>query len=120
MRAVGYFRDTKSRTLAEQSESFLEFCNSNGFEAAATFLDPGSRPEAPGFGQMLEFVRMQSPHGFLLVAVCELMSLGSGPTEAVRGEREGASLGVPIVMVNDEGDHSTDGTWRWSRDRCTG
>src|SRR2546430_14808743 len=84
MRAVGYFRDTKSRTLAEQSESFLEFCNSNGFEAAATFLDPGSRPEAPGFRQMLEFVRLQSPHGFLLVAVCDPMSLGSGPTGGVR------------------------------------
>src|SRR3989441_5044111 len=120
MRAVGYFRDTKSRTLAEQSESFLEFCNSSGFEAAATFLDPGSRPEAPGFRQMLEFVRLQSPHGFLLVAVCDLMSLGSGPTEAVRRYFQLASLGVPIISLNDEADLSTDLIRIWSRNRGNG
>src|SRR2546427_13092405 len=102
MRAVGYFRDTKSRTLAEQSESFLEFCNSNGFEAAATFLDPGSRPEAPGFRQMLEFVRLQSPHGFLLVAGCDLISLGSGATEAVRRYFQIARPGVSFIRLNDK------------------
>src|SRR5438093_13565683 len=107
MRAVGYFRETESRSLAEQSESFLEFCKSNGFEAAATRLDPGSRPEARGFGQMREFVRLQSPQGFLLVAVSDLMSLGSGPTEAVRRCFELASLGLPIISLTDYADVPT-------------
>ena len=39
MRAIGYFRETKERSLAGQSEAFLAFCKKNGFEAAATFLD---------------------------------------------------------------------------------
>jgi len=120
MRAVGYFRETESRSLAEQSESFLEFCKSNGFEAAATFLDPGSRPEARGFRQMLEFVRLQSPQGFLLVAVSDLMSLGSGPTEAVRRYFQLASLGVPIISLNDEADLATDLLRIWSRNRSNG
>jgi site-specific DNA recombinase len=120
MRAVGYFRETTSRGLAEQSESFLAFCKSNGFEAAATFLDPGSRPEAPGFRQMLEFVRLQNPHGFLLVAVSDLMSLGGGPTEAVRRYFQLASLGVPIVSLNDEADLASDLLRVWSRNRNNG
>src|SRR6059036_3913281 len=120
MRAVGYFRETESRSLAEQSESFLEFCKSNGFEAAATFLDPGSRPEARGFRQMLEFVRLQSPQGFLLVAVSDLMSLGSGPTEAVRRYFQLASLGVPSISLNDEADLATDLLRIWSRNRSNG
>src|SRR5207249_10446600 len=120
MRAVGYFRETKSRTLAEQNESFLEFCKSNGFEAAATFLDPGARPEVPGFRQMLGFVRQQSTHGFLLVAVSDLMSLGNGPTEAVRRYFQLVGLGVPIISLNDEGDLSTDLLRIWSRNRSNG
>jgi len=120
MRAVGYFRETASRTLAEQSESFLDFCRSNGFEAAATFLDPSSRSEAPGFRQMLEFVRLQSPQGFLLVAVSDLMSLGSAPTEAVRRYFQLVSLGVPIISLNDEGDPATDLLRIWSRNRNNG
>ena len=39
MRAIGYFRETKRQSLADQSESFLEFCRRNGYEATATFLD---------------------------------------------------------------------------------
>ncbi|TMB65340.1 MAG: recombinase family protein [Chloroflexi bacterium] len=120
MRAVGYFRETKSRGLAEQSESFLEFCKSNGFEAAATFLDPGSPPEAPGFKQMLEFVRLQGAHGFLLVAISDLMNLGSGPTEAVRRYFQLASLGVPIISLNDEADLPSDLLRIWSRSRSNG
>src|SRR3989475_1511652 len=69
---------------------------------------------------MLEFVRLQSPQGFLLVAVSDLMSLGSGPTEAVRRYFQLASLGVPIISLNDEGDLSTDLIRIWSRNRGNG
>ena len=30
MRAIGYFRETKDRSLAGQSEAFLAFCKKNG------------------------------------------------------------------------------------------
>ncbi len=108
MRAVGYFRETRTQTLAEQSESFLHFCSGNGFEAAATFLDAASQSESQGFRQMLEFVRTQSSHGFLLVAVSDLMNLGGAPTEAVRRYFQMVSLGVPIVSLNDGADLAVD------------
>lgn len=117
MRAVGYFRETRAHTLAAQSESFLRFCSSNGFEAAATFLDPASKSESQGFRQMLEFVRSQSSQGFLLVAISDLMGLGGGPTEAVRRYFQLLSLGVPIISLNDGADLSSDLLKIWSRHR---
>ena len=120
MRAVGYFRETKLHTLYEQSESFLEFCKSNGFEAAATFLDRGSTAEPLGFRQMLDFVRLQGPQGFMLVAVSDLMSLGGGPTEAVRRYFQLASLGVPIVSVSNGADMKSELLEVWTRHRENG
>ena len=69
---------------------------------------------------MLGFVRQQSTHGFLLVAVSDLMSLGNGPTEAVRRYFQLVGLGVPIISLNDEGDLSTDLLRIWSRNRSNG
>ncbi len=120
MRAVGYFRETRTQTLAEQSESFLHFCSGNGFEAAATFLDAASQSESQGFRQMLEFVRTQSSHGFLLVAVSDLLNLGGAPTEAVRRYFQMVSLGVPIVSLNDGADLAVDLLQIWSRHRSNG
>jgi site-specific DNA recombinase len=120
MRAVGYFRETKFHTLYEQSESFLAFCKDNGFEAAATFLDPGSRTDLQGFRQMLEFVRMQGPQRFMLVAIADLMSLGGGATEAVRRYFQLASLGVPIVSVNNGADMRSELLDVWTRHRENG
>ena len=120
VRAVGYFRETKSHTLYEQSESFIEFCKHNGFEAAATFLDPGSPAELLGFRQMFDFVKLQGPQGFMLVAVSDLMSLGGGPTEAVRRYFQLASLGVPIVSVSNGADMKSELLELWSRHRENG
>jgi len=48
MRAIGYFRETRGQSLAEQSEAFIAFCKGNGYEAAAAFLD--GKGEAKGDG----------------------------------------------------------------------
>jgi site-specific DNA recombinase len=120
VRAIGYFRNARGSSLAEQSESFLEFCKSNGFEAAATFLDTGVQTEPQGFRQMLDFVRLQSAQGFLLIAVSGLMSLGGGPTEAVRRYFQLASLGVPIISLSDGADLSSDLLAIWMSHRSNG
>jgi len=120
VRAVGYFRETKFHTLYEQSESFLEFCKTNGFEAAATFLDRGASSELRGFRQMLDFVRLQGSQGFMLVAVSDLMSLGGGPTEAARRYFQLASLGVPIVSVSNGADMKSELLEVWTRHRENG
>lgn len=119
MRAIGYFRETESDSLAEQSETFLEFCQGNGYEAAATFLDRRNQDQS-GFRQMVDFVRQQSGHGFLLVAVPSLSSLGSQPTEAARRYFQLASLGVQTVSIEDGGDVSGAMLERWTDYRKNG
>jgi DNA invertase Pin-like site-specific DNA recombinase len=120
MRAVGYFRNSQGHSLAEQSESFLEFCTSNGFEAAATFLDTGAQPEPQGFRQMLDFVRLQGPKGFMVIAVSDMMSLGTSATEAVRRYFQLASLGVPIISLGDGSDLSAGLLQIWMQHRSNG
>ena len=99
MRAIGYFRESKRRSLAEQSEAFIQFCNDNGFEAAATFLDADRNGENPGFRQLLDFARQQGPRGFLVVVVPDLATLGDGHNDAARRYFQLSTVGVPIVRI---------------------
>ncbi len=120
MRAIGYFREAKGQSLAEQSESFLEFCGGNGYEAAATFLDVRDGGELAGFKQMLEFVRQQAGQGFLIITVSSLQSLGEAPTEAARRYFQLASLGIPIVSIESGEDISSNLVESWARYRAKG
>lgn len=81
MRAVGYFvegakRDGKSRSVGEQHQAFLNFCQRYGYEVAATFLDilDDESPEG-GFRQMLRYLQ-RADHGFLVVVVDGVGALG--------------------------------------------
>lgn len=120
MRAIGYFRETRERSLAQQSESFLEFCRANGYMAAATFLDTENDREGTGFRQLLDFVRQQSAQGFLVVAVPGLESLGGGITEATRRYFQLASLGVPIISMETGADVSAHLLPEWAAHRTEG
>ena len=62
MRAIGYFRETKRQSLAEQSESFLEFCRANGYEAAATFFDGRAEGLATGMEELLMHAGLLDDH----------------------------------------------------------
>lgn len=120
MRAIGYFRETESLSLAEQSETFLEFCRGNGYEAAATFLDGRRESDLAGFRQLVDFVRQQANQGFLLVAIPSLKSLGADPTEAAKRYFQLASLGVQTVSIEDGGDVSGSILEKWSDFRKNG
>ena len=100
MRAIGYFRETKGRTLADQSEAFLDFCKQNGFEAAATFLDAKSEQDQAGFRQIVDFIRQQEGKGFLLVVLPKLETLGNSPVEAMRRYFQISSLGVAATRID--------------------
>ena len=82
MKAVGYFvegarRGTVRRSVGEQNRSFLEFCTSQGYEVAATFLDTeDQQPEQTGFKQLLHFLR-RADRGFTVVVVDGLAALGT-------------------------------------------
>jgi len=120
MRAIGYFRESKKRSLAEQSEAFIQFCNENGFEAAATFLDSDRNGDNPGFRQLLEFARQQSPQGFLLVVVPDLATLGDGHSDAARRYFQLATLNIPIVSIATGGDLSGEFLAAWTKLRSNG
>jgi len=120
MRAIGYFRESKRRSLAEQSEAFMQFCNENGFEAAATFLDANRKGENPGFRQLLEFARQQGPQGFLLVVVPDLATLGDGHNDAARRYFQLSTIGVPIVSIATGADLSSEFLEAWTKLRSNG
>jgi len=120
MRALGYFRESKRHSLAEQSEAFIQFCRENGFEAAATFLDSDRNPESPGFRQLLEFARQQGPQGFLLVVVPDLATLGDGPTDAARRYFQLTTLSLPIISILTGSDLSGEFLEDWTKLRSNG
>ena len=122
MRAVGYFRErTGEKPLAEQSKTFLEFCRSNGYEAAAVFLDASQTAgDVPGFRQMVEFLRNQRHRGFILVAVPSLASLGGDLTESARRYFQLSSLGASIVTMDGGADVGAELLKRWTMARKNG
>ncbi len=120
MRAIGYFRESKRRSLAEQSEAFIQFCSENGFEAAATFLDADRNGENPGFRQLLEFARQQGPQGFLLVVVPDLATLGDGHNDAARRYFQLSTIGVPIVSIATGADLAGEFLEAWTKLRSNG
>jgi len=121
VRAVGYFRQDDGDSLAEQSRCFLEFCHTNGYEAAAAFLDASlTEASLPGFHQMLQFVKQQEGRGFLLVAVRSLSSLGDALTEAARRYFQLATLGVPVVSMESGEDVAPALLERWAGQRSDG
>jgi DNA invertase Pin-like site-specific DNA recombinase len=81
MRAVGYFvegarRNGSKRAIGDQNRAFLDFCQRQGYEVAATFLDTdGQLAEETGFRQMLHFLQ-RNEHGFTVVVVDGLTTLG--------------------------------------------
>ena len=122
MRAVGYFRERKGdKSLAEQNKAFLEFCQSNGYEAAAVFLDASPTPDdIPGFRQMVEFLRSQRQRGFLLAAVPDLGGLGDNLTESAQRYFQLSSLGVGVVAMDGSDDLEADLLKRWAAARKNG
>jgi len=122
VRAVGYFRERKGdKPLAEQNKAFLEFCQSNGYEAAAVFLDASRTPDdVPGFRQMVEFLRSRRQRGFLLVAVPDLGGLGENLTESARRYFQLSSLGVGVVAMDGSDNLEDDLLKRWAAARKNG
>lgn len=120
MRAIGYFRETGRASLAEQSEAFLEFCRSNGYEAAATFLDASDDSNGAGFRQLIEFARQQAKRGFMVVVVASVETLGPSPTEAIRRYFELSTLGLPIASMDEDGELSERLLAIWTKHRANG
>ena len=119
MRAIGYFRETPGLTLAQQSQQFLSFCQNNGFDAAATFMDSSTAGNS-GFMQLVAFVRQQAEGGFMVVIVPAVEGLGDGMTEVARRYFQLSSLGVPVISVEGGEDLSEHLVPVWAQHRANG
>ena len=111
MKAVGYFRESpgqEAKALAEQNRAFLEFCQQQGYEVVASFVDGISAGDdgRPGFRQLVEFLR-RPEKGFVVVVVPSVENLGRDLREAARSWFQLESLGAQIILM-DGGDDPTD------------
>ena len=82
MKAIGYFVEGaqvngEERSLSQQTERFLAFCQEHGYQVAATFLDTKEAEEGEsGFRQLLSFIE-RGDHGFVVAVVDGVSVLGS-------------------------------------------
>ena len=114
MRAIGYLSQPSVRSartdvaaeiqtsLVAQNANFLEYCQSNGFEPTATFLDADTSPdrERPGLRQLLRHLNEEA-RGFTFVIVQNFSNLGHDATQAVRSVLQLRARGVQLVSLDD-------------------
>lgn len=108
MRAVGYFRESsggKSATLADQNKHFLEYCQQEGYEVVASFVEgsAGEDGARTGFRQLVEFLR-RPEKGFVVVVTPSIESLGRDLREAARSWLQLESLGARVILMEGEGE----------------
>ena len=126
MKAVGYFRESpgqEAKALAEQNRAFLEFCQQQGYEVVASFVDVINAGDdgRPGFRQLVEFLR-RPEKGFVVVVVPSVENLGRDLHEAARSWFQLESLGAQIILM-DGGNDPTDRlleAWAANSDRKLG
>jgi site-specific DNA recombinase len=115
MRAIGYFRESplRDRSLAQQNKAFLEFCAREGYEAASTFVDSaGSNGHAPGFRQLVTYLRAQDTT--VVVVVPSFDALGSDLRDAVRHYFQLEGLGVRVAPMSGSSDIAGDIVTAWN------
>src|SRR5437867_8683192 len=116
MQAIGYFRESPSRrqSLGQQNKAFLEFCEREGYDVAGTFVDTaGSNGQAPGFRQLVTFLRGQE-HGFVVVVVADIESLGHELRDASRRYFQLEGLGARVTSIGGSADMAADLVSAWS------
>jgi site-specific DNA recombinase len=116
MRAIGYFRESTAReeTLAQQNKAFLEFCEREGYEVAGTFVDsPSSNGHAPGFRQLLSYLR-ERDKGFVVVVVPRIESLGNDLRDAARRYFQLEGLGAQVAAMHGAADATAELMTAWN------
>ena len=105
MKAVGYFvegarRGGAKRAIGDQNRAFLDFCQREGYEVAATFLDTQDGEfEENGFRQMVHFLQ-RVDRGFMVVVVDGLGVLGSDLGQAAMKLLTIEETGVQVISAH--------------------
>lgn len=107
MEAIGYFRlqaqtnrDETLPTLQEQEAAFFQFCEAQGFQPVATFIDletPGQNKQR-GYSQLTEYLR-QPGRGFTVVVLSRLEELAKDSRDVLRRLLELECLGAQLVFT---------------------
>ena len=68
MIAAGYFRQAAKRgaSLAQQQRAFLDYCERQGYEVAATFTEDAAGEGQTAFAGLVDFLR-RPEKGFVVV-----------------------------------------------------
>jgi site-specific DNA recombinase len=107
MRAVGYFRQPAGQRAADalgrQQRRFLDFCDGQGYEVAATFSEEGQPDDAPAFAQLIEYLR-RPEKGFVIVAAESPEILADDPSAAAARYLQAESLGAKVQFMSKDGD----------------
>jgi len=86
--------------LAAQNEQFLRFCDANGYQPAAAFLDPLGSDSRPGLRQLLDY--LDTPEkGFIAVVISAFHRLGPDRAEAARTYFQIVGLGAQVISIAD-------------------
>ena len=124
MKAVGYFRElagaARADGVARQNRRFLDYCDAQGYEVAATFADDAKNSQGPGFAQLIDYLR-RPEKGFVIVATPLPATLAEDPVVAaarcLQIERMGASLQFIDLPTPNTGDALTAVLQNWSSGR---
>ena len=107
MRAIGYLTEYgpagDSGTLAAQNDAFLRYCEANGYQPAAAFLDPvpgagAGASDRPGLRQLLDYLDAPDK-GFIAVIVTAFARLGPERAAAARTYFQISASGAQIISI---------------------
>jgi site-specific DNA recombinase len=119
VKALGYFRqpadDRSAASLARQQRAFLDACERQGYEVAATFSEEAqAAEESPAFGRLLELLR-RPDKGFVVVLLQSPEVLADDPNTAAARFLEIESLGARVEFLTPDGDPLSALLAAWSR-----
>lgn len=107
MRAAGYFRQTSgdkaADALARQQRAFLDYCEREGLEVAATFAEEAHSGDSSAFAQLVEFLR-RPEKGFVTVVTPAPAVLADDLNTAAARFLEIESLGARVAFMDRGGD----------------
>jgi site-specific DNA recombinase len=107
LKAVGYFRqpagEKSADALARQQRDFLDTCDRQGYEVAATFAEEPHAEEAPAFAQLIDFLR-KPEKGFVVVLLAAPQVLADDSNAAAARFLEIESLGARVEFIGAKGD----------------
>jgi site-specific DNA recombinase len=107
VRAAGYFRQTTAErggeSLARQQRAFLDYCEHQGYEVAATFAEEAKGEDGAAFAQLIEFLR-RPEKGFVAVIARDPSVLSDDPNASAARYLEIESLGGRVEFMDGRGD----------------